>query len=261
MKKIYLTKMVLNPRSNQVRSEIGKPQELHRTISRAFPAVENTPGTPKHEQKTPRNEYNILHRLDIERHRGKAFLLVQAEHEPDWSFLGPDYADELETKEISEKYRAIKNGMRLFFRLQANPSKRAANKGKSQNDDDQDGFDAKFRGSKRRRIAIHKEDEQIEWLARQGERYGFKLSNLKVNQTVYNVISQKEGKLEFNKPSANGVGSTHRVTYGSAVFEGVLVVTDSDQFQNALFNGIGQGKAYGFGLLSIAPVKEINYAP
>lgn len=256
MMKIYLTKMVLNSRSNQVRVEVGNPQQLHKTISNGFPAIENPPDAKPHERKTPRNEYNILHRLDIERQRGKAFLLVQSKHEPDWSFLDADYADEIETKEVGENYEAIENGMRLIFRLQANPTKRVANRYEYENEEKRAEFDAKFKDSKnRRRISIYKEEEQIEWLARQGENFGFQIADLKINPAVRNIISAKEGKIEFKKPDEKNPDEKHQVTYGSVLFEGVLQVTDAGKFKDALVNGIGQGKAYGFGLLSVAPAR------
>jgi CRISPR system Cascade subunit CasE len=240
MKKIYLTQMTLNPRSNQVRSEVGNPREV-----------------PKHLEKTPRSEYNILHRLDIDRRSGKAFLLVQAEREPNWSFLSVDYYDEKETKEIGENYEAVENRMRLIFRLQANPTRRAGNGYEYPNEKKRDEFDVKFKDSKnRRRISIHKEEEQIKWLERQGAQFGFKIENLKINPAVRNVISAKEGKIEFKKPDEKDSDKKKTVTYGSVVFEGVLIVTDADKFRDALIGGIGQGKAYGFGLLSVAPVKE-----
>ena len=255
MKKIYLTRMTLNPRSNQVRSEVSDPRELHRTISRGFPAIVNPPGTLKHLEKTPRNEYNILHRLDIERHRGKAFLLVQAEREPDWSFLDADYADEIETKEVGEKYEAIENGMRLIFRLQANPTKRV---GKSDEKADERFKPSGEKKEIRRRVELRTDEERFNWLERQGEQFGFKIENLKINPAVRNVISAKEGKIEFKKPDEKDSANKKTVTYGSVVFEGVLIVTDVDKFREALISGIGQGKAYGFGLLSIAPLSKIT---
>ena len=249
MKKIYLTKMILNPRSNRVRAEVGNPQELHKTISNAFPAIVNSPDLPKHERKTPRNEYNILHRLDIVRHRGKAFLLVQSEVEPDWNFLSPDdYADELETKEISENYEAIENGITLVFRLQANPTKRI---GKS-DEKAKDRFKPAENKTIRRRVELRTDEERFEWLARQGEKGGFKIADLKINPAVRNVISAKEGKIEFRKYEGKDADGKKTLTFGSVVFEGVLTVTDPEKFREALRCGIGQGKAYGFGLLSVA---------
>lgn len=254
MKEIYLTKMILNPRSNRVRSEVGNPQELHRTISNGFPAVENAADLPKHERKTPRNEYNILHRLDIDRRRGRAFLLVQSEYKPDWSFLPPDYADELETKAVGERYRAIENGMRLIFRLQANPSKRIANR----DTEAHERFKKNPNNPRtRKRVELRTDKERTEWLVRQGESLGFQIARLKIEPAVRNVISAREEKISFEKRENGAADKKHKVTYGSVVFEGVLTVSDADKFREALANGIGQGKAYGFGLLSVAPVKEV----
>lgn len=250
---VYLTRMILNPRSNRVRKEVGNPQELHKTISEGFPKIENQEHLPKHKRKTPRNQYNILHRLDIELRRGTAVLLVQSEDEPDWSFLDGDYADEIETKEVGANFEAIENGRRLIFRLQANPTKRVANRFEYENEEKRDQFNAKFKDSKnRRRISIYKEEEQIEWLARQGENNGFQIADLKINPAVRNVISAKEDKIEFEKYEDKNSKKKHKLTYGSVIFEGVLKVTDADKFREALINGIGQGKAYGFGLLSVA---------
>lgn len=39
-------------------------------------------------------------------------------------------------------------------------------------------------------------------------------------------------------------------------FDGVLVVTDPDKLREAVRNGIGPQKAFGFGLLSLAPLRE-----
>lgn len=45
------------------------------------------------------------------------------------------------------------------------------------------------------------------------------------------------------------------LTFGAVLFEGVLRVTDAAAFRAALERGIGSGKAYGFGLLSVAPAR------
>lgn len=46
----------------------------------------------------------------------------------------------------------------------------------------------------------------------------------------------------------------------SVLYEGVLKVTGPDLFRQTLIHGIGSGKAYGFGLLSVAPAKsEADY--
>jgi CRISPR system Cascade subunit CasE len=39
-------------------------------------------------------------------------------------------------------------------------------------------------------------------------------------------------------------------------FEGVLTVDKPDALQHALRNGIGRGKSFGLGLLSLAPLRD-----
>ena len=46
------------------------------------------------------------------------------------------------------------------------------------------------------------------------------------------------------------------VSLNSIIYEGALKVTDKDMFKKALVSGIGKKKAYGFGLLSIAPMQS-----
>lgn len=244
---IYLTKMILNPRSRKVQRDVGNPQELHRTISRAFPETAK--------DATPRQKYDILYRLETDARNGWIVLLVQSNRRPDWSRLEADYLiageDNLACKQTSENYAAVENGMRLLFRLRANPTKRV---GKSD-----ERADARFKPSDekkiRRRVELHTDEEKISWLARKGADAGFRLAGAQVKDEVANVASTQEGKISFGKTRA---ADARRLTFGSVVFEGVLEVTDAEQFRKALVKGIGSGKAYGFGLLSIAPVKEIT---
>lgn len=252
MTEIYLTKMILNPKCPQVRRDLGNPQELHRTVSKGFPESENQEHLPKHLRETPRNKFNILHRLEVDKHRGKAVLLVQSTINPDWSFLPRDYADEIKQRSVHEQYGSIENGMTLMFRLQANPTKRIGKNYQHPDEKKREEFTRKFRDDKnRRRISMNTDEDRIEWLKRKGEEVGFQLANVKV-APIPNVASVEEGKLNFRKER-----NLPNITFGSVVFEGVLQVTDSDNFRKALEKGIGTGKAYGFGLLSIAK----NFGP
>lgn len=46
------------------------------------------------------------------------------------------------------------------------------------------------------------------------------------------------------------------VTHGSATLKGVLTVVDRDCFINSFSQGIGRGRAFGFGLLQIVPLSN-----
>lgn len=244
---IYLTKIVLNPHSRRVHFEIGNPQELHKTVSGGFPKIENQESLPKHLRETPRNKFNVLHRLDINRRRERAILLVQSTVKPDWSNLRENFAEEVSCKTVHDKYSAIENGMRLMFRLQANPTKRIGKSDVAA----KPKFKEYEKGKIRRRVELRTDEEKIEWLKRKGTGAGFCLASVRLKSDVENAASVAQSKIKGWR-----VGSDNPMTFGSVVFEGILQVTNAEKFREALQKGIGSGKAYGFGLLSIAPVKE-----
>lgn len=240
---IYLTKLILNPNSRMVWDDLGNLQNMHRTVSNAFPKIERDDSAPHHEQKTPRSEFNLLHRLDFDARNGRAVLLVQSSVKPDWSFLRDGYASEIECKKVHEQYSRIENGMRLLFRLQANPTKRI---GKSDTKADE-RFKPSDERKIRRRVELRTDEEKIDWLKRKGEDAGFRLTDVRIKEDVANAAVQSSSK-QFGRRGRND----KKMTFGSVVFEGVLQVTDAEKFREALRTGIGTGKAYGFGLLSVA---------
>ncbi len=44
------------------------------------------------------------------------------------------------------------------------------------------------------------------------------------------------------------------MVFNSILYEGILQVADHEKFKDVLFNGIGSGKSFGFGLLSVARI-------
>lgn len=257
MNQIFLTRMDLNPRCQQVRRDLSNQQELHRTISQAFPPLENGGGLKHHQAKAPRSEYNILHRLEIDGKRGRAVLLVQSGIEPNWEHLPVDYAERAECKQVDDLYSHIREGSRLVFRVHANPTKRI---GKTFEEDEryqrldrdkQEEFARRYRDDKtRRRVSLQTEEARVGWLVRKGKDCGFTITDVQVKTGVPNLTTSIIGKInayrEKGKPP---------MTFGAVTFDGVLEVTDGDRFRDTLVKGIGTGKAYGFGLLSVAPVR------
>ncbi len=237
---IYLTRMELNTRSRSVWDDLSNPQRLHKTVSSGFPKIGGQDDLPPHERKTPRNQYRLLHRLEFDRYTGKVVLLVQSRVEPDWSSLGEAYAENIESKSLHDKYSEIGNGTRMIFRLQANPTKRDA---ATRNPE---------KPKQRKRVDIRKDEDRIEWLHRKGSECGFRVVNSQIKESVLNLASAQQGSVKFRREL-----NAPKITLGSVVFEGVLEVTDAESFKNALANGVGGGKAYGFGLLSVAPAREI----
>jgi CRISPR system Cascade subunit CasE len=234
---LYLSRLYLNHRSRAVMKDVSDPRDLHRTISRCFPLIDAQGALFDGEANSPRNAYNILHRL--ERRPDGYVLYVQSAARPDWTRLTPGYAHSVDVKPINGLYSNIRNGTQLVFRLAANPTKRA---GKG------DTGKEKFRDEKRRRIDIRDDEGRIRWLERKGEQCGFSICRVVTKSDVAAVDAAPQPAIRFKHDAGS-------VTLGRAMFDGVLEVTDADAFRNALAKGIGQGKAYGFGLMSVAPAR------
>lgn len=233
---LYLSRIQLNPFSKSVMRDVGNPRELHRTVSACFPAIDGEADVQHNAGQTPRSAYKVLHRLD---QRGDEYVLyVQSTVEPDWHKLRHGYARDIAVKPVHDLYANISNGDVLQFRLQANPTKRV---GKS----DASAKDKFKQQDKRRRVDIRTQEGRIKWLEDKGKQSGFRIVRLRTDQNVPNLSAGMQPALRFKHDKGP-------VTLGTSIFEGTLEVTDKHLFLNALTNGIGPGKAYGFGLMSVA---------
>jgi CRISPR system Cascade subunit CasE len=141
----------------------------------------------------------------------------------------PDWCppDSFGTKEIPDNFFAH---TRYHFSLLANPTKKV----RVNNSD----------GSRKkngRRVPLTKREELIAWLKRKAESGGFR-----VNPDSLRTIPR--GREFFHKD-----GRSHG-THTAVEFQGELTVTDSTQLRVTVASGIGSAKAFGFGLLVLAPV-------
>ena len=85
-----------------------------------------------------------------------------------------------------------------------------------------------------------KREELVEWIKRKGDQGGFT-----VDEATLRTFSR--GREYFKKNGQDGLHS-------AVEFEGVLTVTDPAKFHETFTRGIGSAKAFGFGLLVIAPI-------
>ena len=74
---MYLSRLVLDPRSRRAQRERADPYQMHRSIMRAFPEV------------LPEDE-RVLFRCETDSRTGMLTVLVQSLHEPDWIWLAND---------------------------------------------------------------------------------------------------------------------------------------------------------------------------
>lgn len=128
-------------------------------------------------------------------------------------------------------------GNAFRFQLVANPIFRARQKSV---DREGKSLDAKWIG---KRVPVGNDETTLRnWLERRSERCGFRLESNLCIQT---------GWVYVNKTRDPSKGLRLR----SVRYEGILKVTNEALFRSALATGIGPAKAFGFGLLSIAPVR------
>ena len=110
---------------------------------------------------------------------------------------------------------------RYAFQVTVNPSKRDKQTGKT--------------------VAVRGRNGIAAWFVERAEQsWGFKIN-------PNNLLIEKMSVQTFTKD-----GQT--VTHGSASLKGELYVSDRTQFLQSFRQGIGRGRAFGFGLLQIVPL-------
>ncbi len=235
---MYLSRLVLDPRSREAGRDLGDVHQMHRTVMSAFPQLK--------EQGGARSGLAVLHRLDIDQRGSNIALLVQSGEEPDWSCLPEGYLFTLDpegrnpaTKSISDVLVSLHRGQVLRFRLRANPTKKI---------DTKSGPDGRRRNG--RRVDLRTDSQQIAWLSRRADRAGFCLVPVHSGSNTPAVRVGSSEKLR-------GRTTNRLVTLAGVLFDGLLEVTDPDRLRLAIREGIGPGKAFGCGLLSLAPRERL----
>lgn len=130
-----------------------------------------------------------------------------------------------EIKDYHTLLNKVSNNTVWHFRLVANPTK-------------------SFSNGSGKRGSIHAHSipyYQKKWLIDRCERNGFL-----VKEEEFTILESKWKR--FHK----GAERNKTVTLLAVTYEGVLRITDVEKFQKVLLEGLGRGKAYGMGMLTIA---------
>lgn len=225
---MILTRIRLNPMHRLTYRLIGDVDALHKTLCACVGDKRDAAG--------------LLFRIE----EGPV-LLVQSQTQPDWSKFTKErnvLQGDPEDKAFEPVFVA---GATYAFRLRCRPSKKVK-------------VDGKKNSSQR---FLRTEEERFAWLSRQGEAHGFTVKRVEITHESWSLPdgpspSQRAGDLEQaeSEESTEGVGSNSARatrTMPGVRFDGVLMVTDPEKLLAAVRNGIGPQKAFGFGLLSLAP--------
>jgi CRISPR system Cascade subunit CasE len=220
---MYLTRLRLNPARRGARKLLGSPHAMHAAIRAAFPEE------AAYEQPTART----LWRLDSPAPH-TVTLYVASPGRPDLTHVleeaGWPTTAPFEVRDYRPLLTSLANGQRWAFRLTANP----VHNGR-QNENSKET----------KRFGYLRETEQANWLAHRATRHGFAVANQADGSP--NTRLHHRQTVTFKR----GGGT---VTLVTATFDGVLEIIDAATFRSALALGIGHAKAYGCGLLTLAPV-------
>jgi CRISPR system Cascade subunit CasE len=139
---------------------------------------------------------------------------------------------------------------RLRFRLLANPVRKVSTKSL---DVEGEPFDARWIGKD---VPVPP-TELPHWLERRAEPGWSAQKNASDEQTppgfrLIKILTPQAGYVYWSKSRRESTGQRLR----SVRYDGVLEVTNPDHFRKTLIRGIGPGKAFGFGLLSVAPLAQ-----
>ena len=157
---------------------------------------------------------------------GKLYLLLLSEDAPELSGVVEQFGTgaAAETRSYDPLLQRVEPGSCWQFRLTANPTKSC-----------KDPQNHAARGT----VAAHCTTQyQKQWLLERAAKHGFALT-----EGAFQVTRKQT--CHFRK---NG---KRPVTLLAVTYEGILQVTDPEAFREMLCQGIGRGKAYGLGLMTI----------
>jgi len=269
----YLSRIRINPLRAESRRLLANPRTTHGAVMGGFP------GGPDDER--------VLWRLDADNpHRPHIFVLSTSK--PDWTHLvenagWPDAEGEhAAVRDYAPLLGQIALGREFAFRLTASPVQNTqtpadptpAQLARLAADTDR----KRVRGF---RMGHRTAAAQLDWFLTRTERWGFDIPASRTDAAAPGLgypagagpeeVSQssptdagpwdpnpaREVRItERRRHSFSKNGKGPRVTFHTATFEGRLRITDPEAFTAHLLNGIGPSKAYGCGLLTLAPLPE-----
>lgn len=163
----------------------------------------------------------ILFRVEPESIEGSQTLIVQSLGEPNWRRLNGALANRPIVKKATVPFR---EGTHYGFRLYGNAIKRCSKRTTVKS--------SGMRGDN----SIKTDEGQTEWLQSKAALHGFKVDGFFIDG-IENSLVIREIETDFQ---------VYQVKY-----EGSLTVVDASKFAQAFMFGVGRGKSFGCGLLSL----------
>jgi CRISPR system Cascade subunit CasE len=232
---MYLTRFQINPARRGARKLLSSPHVMHAAVLAGFPDPAVTGTTTAGPTAIGPGGGRILWRLD-QHTPPQVSLYIASPTEPDLTHLveqaGWPTTNTWHTRPYTPFLTSLRPGQQWAFRLTANPV-RYGNPPKNAPNPTQ-----------RQRFGHVTATQQQQWLLDRAERAGFRLTTNTSGETELTV---------HNRATHTFRRGTGTVTLRTATFDGRLEVTDADVLRTVLTGGLGHAKAYGCGLLTLAP--------
>ncbi|MFE6384814.1 type I-E CRISPR-associated protein Cas6/Cse3/CasE [Nocardiopsis dassonvillei] len=238
---MYLTRFRFNTHRPGARKLLSSPQALHAAVMGSYANLlpSDTDG--------PR----VLWRVDRNA-RAEVFLYVVGPDRPDLTHVveqagwPTDPENTWRTHEYTGFLKRLEAGQTWAFRLTANPVHSIRRKD----------------GEPTKPTAHVTPRHQAGWLLQRQERCGFEVVRKPAEQQLlpgedeHELVVHDRDARGFDKadPRPDRRGKRMRVPVVTATFDGRLTVTDPDALRRTLCAGLGRAKAYGCGLMTLAPV-------
>ncbi|WP_371599264.1 type I-E CRISPR-associated protein Cas6/Cse3/CasE [Streptomyces sp. NBC_00564] len=245
---MFLTRFRVNTARPDGRRLLASPQRMHAAVMSSFPELLPSSPSDRGNQDGPR----VLWRLD-RNSPAEVLLYVVSPDRPDlthlveqagWPAAAASGSLGWKTYDYGSFLGRLDKGGIWNFRLTANPVHSVRNR-----DDAPTKLTAHLN-------ARH----QLGWLLQRQEAAGFRLVQKSEERRhtergdEYQVVVRDQRDLNFGKREASGGGGrTGRVTLKLVTYDGRLEVTDPEALRRVLTQGLGRAKAYGGGLMTLAP--------
>lgn len=222
---LWLTRLTPSPASPLARRELGAAGQisLHRRVMSLFP--DDIPDQA-------RTRFGVLFR--VEDTPAGSHLLIQSNQQPTTDRLPNDYGT-LISRPLDQLLDALTSGRTIRYRCTASPVRKP-------------GATTRTLYQLPAVVDLHGEAADA-WWHRQASQAGLKPLTLH-SQPAETVRDHQRP----HTPTTKGPGN--RVRHHRVRFDGTATIIDPDLLRTAIHNGIGRGKAYGCGLLSIAPAPD-----
>lgn len=228
---MYLTRFRINTARTGARRLLASPQSLHAAVLASF-------AEPLAADYGPRPRWRI-----DQNSRHETLLYLVSPTKPDLTHLveqaGWPTTGGWDSHEYGPFLDQLRAGTRWKFRLTANPV-----------------HSIRRSPEEPTKVTAHvTPHHQLAWLVKKQETAGFRVVERAAlpaglpPDSRYELLVHQRRNLSFRKRAQDAP-----VTLATATFDGQLEVTDAETFRRTLTQGIGRAKAYGCGLMTLAPL-------